>query len=148
MKRILTLLLLSTISIIGYAQYSFSSGNPSVEMNLKRTVSQGNDVIMDFVITCHIEAQNIVYFDPQVYDDEGNLYTGYHPSTGNRYNYFTIDGRQTGDLRLERDIPRKMRLTVKYVDEYASSFLLVKIPYDLNGTRYTVVIKNLPISRQ
>jgi len=148
MKHILTLLLFCAFSVLGFAQTSFSSGNPSVEMNLKRTVAQGENVIMDFIVTCHIEAQNIYLFDPQIYDDEGNLYTGDHPRSGLRYSHFTIDGRDAGVLQLERDIPRKVRLTVQHVDEYASSFLLVKIPYELNGARYTVVIKNLPISRQ
>ena len=148
MKRILTLLLFCTFSVLGFAQTSFSSGNPSVEVNLKRTVAQGDNVIMDFIVTCHIETQRIYFDDPQIYDDEGNFYNGDRANTGIRYNHFTIDGRESSELRLERDIPRKMRLTVQHVDEYASSFLLVKIPYSLNGAIYTVVIKNLPITRQ
>jgi hypothetical protein len=150
MKRILTLLLFCAFSVLGFAQTSFSSGNPSVEMNLKRTVAQGGNVIMDFIVTCHIEAEGISFRDPEIYDDEGNLYTGRN-AQNSVYNSFTIDGKTTyldAYLKLERDIPRKMRLTIQYVDEYASSFLLVKIPYYLNGTQYTVVIKNLPISRQ
>ena len=151
MKRFFTILLLSTISVIGYAQVNFSSGNPSVEMNLKRTVAQGDKVTMDFIITCHVEAQYIDFKDPEIYDDEGNLYTGWIPNSSVHYSSFTIDGRTefgSSRLQLQRDIPRKMRLNVQNVDEYASSFLLVKIPYNLNGAKYTVVIKNLPISRQ
>lgn len=53
-------------------------------------------------------------------------------------------------LDVAQDVPRKFRLVVKGVDEYASSFALVKIPYfgDNNSSTYTIIVKDFPITRQ
>ena len=150
MKRILFLLIaLVAVSSVCSAQVNVDSGNTAVEMTLKRCLAQGDQVIMDFVVICRVNANYIYYYEPDVYDDEGNLY--HHIPGGQTYHNYIIDGNNkgsSGELVLEKDIPRKMRLITKHVDEYASTFLLIKIPYAVNNGRYTATIKNLPINRE
>ena len=46
-------------------------------------------------------------------------------------------------------LPRKLRILVKDVNEYAASFTYIKIPYVANdhGDEAYIAIRNLPISR-
>ena len=139
------------------AQTSVISGNPSVDVQVRRCIASGNDVLIDFIITCHNQWTKIVFstnsseeYGSRIFDDEGNLYKG----GGYELNvFFEIDNKTypNGWLELAQDIPRKMRVIVKDVDEYASKFELVKISYLGNGTssyHHHLIIKGLPITRE
>lgn len=150
MKKIILVMGALLAFFTASAQVKVDSGSPSIEMTLKRCLAQGDQVIMDFVVICRMNINDIYFHDPEIYDDEGNFYHG-GPPTGGHYNIFVIDGVENSyisRLHLDRDIPRKLRLIVKHVDEYASSFLLIKMKYEINSTYYTATIKNLPINRE
>ncbi|MBQ7609930.1 MAG: hypothetical protein IJU74_02415 [Bacteroidales bacterium] len=141
-----------------FAQPKISSGNSSVDITVKRALVVGNDVVIDIVITCHNGWNSIELLGhddgvwaPIVFDDEGNVYKG--TGMSGRLAYEADGSRQyyNRGLDVTRDVPRKFRLVVKHVDEYATSFASIKIPYfgnGSNGTTYTMIIKNLPITRE
>ena len=155
MKRFFVALtaLLGIVSLC-FAQSKISSGNPDVDITVKRALEVGNDVIIDIVITCHNNWNSIQLLGhddgvwaPIVFDDEGNVYKG-TGMTGKLL--YEVDGSRNyynRGLDVTRDVPRKFRLVVKNVDEYATSFASIKIPYLGNGT-FTMVIKDLPITRE
>lgn len=159
MKRFFLTLLFSIISVtFVFAQLKVSSGNSSVEVVPKRAIEEGNDVFVDIVVTCHnkwnkieLAGQDDGVWAPIVFDDEGNAYKG-TGMTG-RLQFEVDDSRQYYGrvVDIAPDVPRKIRLIVKGVDEYASSFSSIKIPYFGNGsnaTTYNIIIKNLPITRE
>lgn len=139
---------------------TLKTGHPDIEVQIKRCIVQGSDAIIDFMITSHTkwEVINFRMEFPQFFDDEGNLYN----NKKNRRIYYEIDGdreseagygalREIKNLIVEEDIPRKVRIIVKDVDEYASAFLSMTIPYYGNSNEdlsYSITIKNLPITRE
>lgn len=154
MKNFLTFCLcLLASSTISFAQVQVSSGNSSIDVKVKRAVAQGDDVFIDLIITSNGSQSIFQYFgDPvTVYDDEGNMYMGENGQWVKVKIDFEFDGKQSRSFRfpIERGIPRKMRVFVRGVDEYASAFTIVKIPYmgDNSGFTGTITIKNLPITR-
>ena len=82
----------------------------------------------------------------RIFDDEGGFYGEC---------VFDVDGKQStyqGWLNVAKDVPRKIRFVIKNVDEYATSFPLMELPYAGQGKvggaeDCKLVIKNLPISR-
>ena len=150
MKRLLFgIVALFFVVMEATAQTSLSSGAAEISAELKRTIAQGHEVTLDFIITCHASNWALIFFSPrfsQVYDDEGNYYEGEKIR-------FVADN-DSDLLHVERDIPRKMKIVIKDVDEYATSFRLCKIKYssqDINGRTIkedvTMTIKELPFQR-
>lgn len=154
MKRILLTALLGLFAVTAAsAQTTVDSGHSSIEVAVKRAFASGSDVCIDLIITSRGNWDKIVlHGDSEFYDDEGSRYT-----SGIHYRdygvYFERDNERMGgacQLNIVKDIPRKLRIIVKNVDEYASSFLLIKLPYLGNNTTLnscTMTIKNLPITR-
>ena len=153
MKRFLlfTSLLVSTWTI-SFAQASVSTGHPSLSVDVKRCFANGQNVYVDMIFTVNNNWDRVVLENASgdyasfVFDDEGNSYT-------NKF-YFEIDGKSSsyqGWIDIAPDVPRKMRLVISNVDEYASSLSLIKLSYS-GGYRSTshhnyIIIKKLPISR-
>ena len=158
MKRFIIILslFLSSSFFLG-AQVNVSSGNPLVGVNVKRAIAEGPDVFVDMIITCHTNWERIIFstsnMNPscRLFDDEGNLYQ----SGKNDVMVFEIDGKRNywfPELVVERDVPRKVRVIVKNVDEYAAMFTKVILHYSANNVdfvenEYIITIKDLPITR-
>ena len=129
-----------------FAQVKITSGVAGIEFAVKRAFADGDNVCIDLLITNRSNYESIFFnlYYSKLYDDEGNEYTE---------NALSREGPQTigGKIDIPRDIPRKVRIVIKNVDEYATSFLLVKLAYEVynptsSGTK-TLSIKNLPIIR-
>lgn len=158
MKRFLLLLLpllLTIISLPAGAQPSIDSGNPSIDLSVKRCFASGNTAYLDLVFTAKIDIKAIVIknqggnYATSFYDDEGKRYGGYGKVL------FEIDDRQDpyhGYLEIARDIPRKVRVVVPNLDKYATEFPLITMSYSTEKTSgasyYTLTIKNMPIDRE
>ena len=146
-KFLLGIVVLVATAISAIAQTTLTSGAAEMKVELKRAVAQGNEVVLDFMVTSYASNWGRVFFSArfsQFYDDEGNLYEGDDKIE------FKADGY---GLSVERDIPRKLKVIVKGVDEYATTFLLCRIKYYVDskeGARVKeseMTIKNLSIER-
>ena len=146
MKRfILFIVALLSINIVSFAQTTVNGGASEIDIAVKRAFVRGNDVCVDLTITNNSNWSSISFnlWDSKVYDDEGNEYTK---------NSLSKDGPSTygGKIDIPREVPRRVRLVVANVDEYASSFTLMKIEYEgwnPSSNPRTLTIKNLPIIR-
>lgn len=147
MKRLfLFITSLLTISVFSFAQTKVNSGSSEIDITVKRAFARGNEVCVDLIITNNSNWESISFnlWDSKVYDDEGNEYTK---------NSLSKEGPSTygGKIDIPREVPRKVRLVVAKVDEYASSFTLMKIEYEgwnPSSNPRTLTIKNLPIARE
>ncbi len=141
-----------------FAQVSVSTESMELDVVAKRAVAKGNSVFIDLVITCNADWDQVGVDRCEVYDDEGNYYSLWD-AYGN--GGFRIDILENGEripnpsgacpIKIAKGIPRKVRILVKAVDEYATEFKLIKIQWrgnmvfrhDINTT-----IKDLPITRE
>lgn len=147
MKRLfLFITSLLTISVFSFAQTKVNSGSSEIDITVKRAFARGNEVCVDLIITNNSNWESISFnlWDSKVYDDEGNEYTK---------NSLSKEGPSTygGKIDIPREVPRKVRLVVAKVDEYALSFTLMKIEYEgwnPSSNPRTLTIKNLPIARE
>ena len=144
---IVTIILLITGFVYSGAQVRVDSGATEVEMKVKRAFSRGNDVCIDLIVTGLSSWENIAFWwldsERKIYDDEGNFYE-------RKQIYFEADGERKDIIPIERGIARKVRIVVKDVDEYASSFALIKLRYYGNNTSDNprmLTIRDLPITR-
>lgn len=146
-RRIITVLTIIILTgTAAFAQTIVEPGAPSLGVTVKRAFVSGADVCIDLVITNlgNYESISFNLWDSKFYDDEGNEYTR---------NALSKDGPSTlgGKINIPKGVPRKVRIIVHNIDEYASSFLLANIYYEVYapasyGSR-TLVIRDLPISR-
>lgn len=138
---------------ISFAQTSVSTGHPALDIKVKRCFVNGNNCYVDLVMTVSNEWSLVSFHNgsgnwaTQVFDDEGNHYSGDRYYGAIMYEY---DGQQDAKgayLKTARDIPRKVRLIVPGIDEYAASLKLIVIPYQGGKNHYRMEIKDVPISR-
>lgn len=134
------------ISILSFAQTQVNSGASEIDITVKRAFARGGDVCVDLIVTNNSNWESISFnlWDSKAYDDEGNEYTK---------NSLSKDGPSTygGKIDIPREVPRKVRLVIADVDEYASSFTLKKNEYEgwnPSSNPRTLTIKNLPITRE
>lgn len=158
MKRIAFVLITCMLSLSAFAQVKISSGTPNIDVKVKRCFALGNDVYVDFLVAGNGRWENIYFngYDAQVFDDEGNMYKGGFMG-GRDYRYgisFEYDKKSnvpSCTLDIPRDVPRKVRVKITDVDEYASQFVKITIPCEGNSTNanpFEINIKALPISRE
>lgn len=144
MKRIIFCLLFSVLSICAFGQVKCTSSNPSYELTYKRSVVAGNSVIVDFLVTLYgNETKEFRVYEMTVYDDEGNVYNFKANGTG------CVDVGNTGNniIYIEPDIPVKIRITVKNVDEYSTLFKKMIMPFGNGYDKNSFTITNIPIPR-
>ena len=156
MKRIVVLLAACFCFISSFAQ-SISSGTPNIDLKVKRCFALGNDVYIDLLITGNGRWETIWIngFDSRLYDDEGNMYKGgfmggHDYRYGISFEYDEFSNSSACKLNIPRDVPRKVRVKITDVDEYASSFVKISLPCDGNSSNanpFEISIKNLPIKR-
>lgn len=157
MKKAITIFAFLLIGLTcAFAQVKVSSGSPSMDVKFKRAVAQGNNVFIDLIITCNTSWNKVGLSRCIIYDDEGNHYSMWeaYGNGGLRIDVIENDQRvplsSAAAIPVARDIPRKVRLLVKGVDEYASSFLQISIDWwgdMLRDKSFSTTIKNAPITR-
>ena len=159
MKRFAALFLFSLFAILPLNAQSEKTetevdpGSTAVDVVAKRCFAQGNDVMIDLIVTGKGRWKVVAFLNNHCvfYDDEGNRYVGGLVNMGYQL-LFEVDKNRHNQchLDIERDIPRKVRLILKDVDEYAASFPLIRLRYfgdNDSSNDCTIVIKNLPIDR-
>lgn len=142
MKKILLLFIVLCSTIIASAQVKCTSSNPDYTIAYKRTIVADNTVFVDFTVTYYGNEQ--VYFriyDPQIYDDEGNIYSF------SSYNVVNVGNTGKNGADIEPDIPIKVRIPIKNVDEFATLFNKMILPYGNGYDKNTFTIINVPIPR-
>lgn len=146
-RLIIALAALFAVLPVSFAQMTVTAGSAEISVEVKRAIAQGNEVAIDLFVTSLTASWGGLDLANRhmIYDDEGNLYERYSVQV-------VADGGGTY-VNLEKDIPRKFRVVVKEVDEYASRFLLARIRYQArkpNGDgikESEITIRNLPIER-
>lgn len=158
MKRLLvTIILFWGAFCLAFAQMTVSPGSSNFTLQVKRCIAEGDDVCIDLVFTGNGRWDVLHFYDScEAYDDEGNSYKGsnaYKTDTRNSI-YFEYDNMtkvRFSHLSIPKDVPRKLRLRITDVDEYASSFVKISLPCDGNASSansFVVNIKNLSITRE
>lgn len=151
MKKIILLAIAVLFTFTATAQIKIDSGDPYISLKYKRTIVNGNTVMIDFVMTNlnrnEIEACLYNFVNLSFTDDEGNIY-------GN--NNFKIDignsGQETGVFAPE--IPLKVRFILTNINEYATAITSINYPYyyltepNRNAVNRTMKIYNVPIPRE
>lgn len=140
---------------VAFGQVQCSTDYPDLELRYKRTTVSGNNVYVDFILTYHgkdeigiriSDGNNTIF-----YDDEGNIYKGQGLSgMGERRNNNIIAdvGNANSDYGvLPSGIPVKLRMLIKNVDEFATSFPKIIITFTSYGV-YEMHISNVPIPRE
>ena len=161
-RRIATFLSALAVSVSAFAQEGtpkqpepkVSPGSTAIDVTVKRAVAQGNDVFVDLMVTSRSSWKVLAFLSDHcvIYDDEGNLYRGGLVNMEYRV-LFEVDGSRHNQchLEMERGIPRKVRIIIRNVDEYAASFPLIKLRYYGDNTcsnDNTITIENLFIKRE
>lgn len=145
-RKIIVLSILLSVAATAFAQVKVSHSSSGIEFNVKRAFARGDEVCIDLLITNRSNYESIAFnlWGSKCYDDEGNEYTK---------NALSKEGPATvgGKIDIPRDVPRKIRVIIKNVDEYASAFPLIKLEYEIynptsNGPQ-TLSIKDLIISK-
>lgn len=142
MKKTLLLFIVLCSTIIASAQVKCTSSNPDYKIAYKRTIVADNTVFVDFTVTYYGDEQ--VYFriyGPQIYDDEGNIYSF------DSYNVVNVGNTGKNGADIEPDIPIKVRIPIKNVDEFATLFNKMILPYGNGYDKNTFTITNVPIPR-
>lgn len=151
MKRIVIILAIIIGSIsAAYAQSSISTSHLSFDVSVKRCIAKGQDVYIDMILTVNNNWKFLTItrdgfrLRSAIFDDEGNHY-------GNQNLWFEVDGKINFDAFVEivRDVPRKVRVIIKNVDEYATELSSIELVYVGPTSEYVglITIKKLPITR-
>lgn len=152
MKRIIIIVIALCYTYISYGQIRCTTDYPDLEIKYKRTTVSGNNVYVDFVMTYYgkdeMEITVIDGHQTLFYDDEGNIYKG-QGSGNSPYSKIIADVGNTDSSTavLPSGIPVKLRLTVKEVDEFSTSFTKAKISFISSSKWYEMQIGNVPIPR-
>ena len=159
MKRLLLFVAVALSVAVASAQ-SVKFSAPDVEVKFKRCIAMGSNAYIDLVMTnwtgkdlnpyCYnrVSLDGVNHFT-SAYDDEGNMYKGFT-------NLSVLVGGENvsnGRFAFPREIPVKIRVYIKNLNEYASEIKLLKlafigmVPTDYYG--YAVLeIRGIPITRQ
>ena len=159
MKRLALILLFTLFAMSGYAQ-TIKLNAPDVEIKFKRCIASGGSAYVDLVMTnwsgkefsgllTHQEQMASASYDnyyTAVYDDEGNMYR--HNSLS-----FSFAGESSYSFYAPCEIPIKVRLYIRNLDEYASEIKLLKMAFRgmPSAEPYGAAlleIRDIPITRQ
>ena len=157
MKRLALILLFTLFAMSGYAQ-TIKLNAPDVEIKFKRCIASGGSAYVDLVMTNwsgkEIRGER-VWKEPMnsydnyytaVYDDEGNMYR--HDSLS-----FSFAGESSNSFYAPCEIPIKVRIYIRNLDEYASEIKLLKMAFRgmPSAEPYGAAlleIRDIPITRQ
>ena len=145
MKKIITYLLFTVLSICAFGQTRCDSGHLNIDLSFKRCVINNNILTIDFVVT-NLDKDDIrisITHGSKAYDDEGNCYI----------KGFSFDLGNTGssECSFPSDTPLKLRCYINDIDEYATNIVRLDINYIINNNysqRGTMIVKNIPFSRE
>lgn len=142
MKKIITYLLFSILSICAFGQTRCNSGDLDIDLTFKRCVANNNVIIIDFIVTNMGKDDFLLsMIEGSAYDDEGNCYR----------KDISFDIANTGSDRCTcpSETPLKLRCYVNNIDEFATNIVRLDMIYSLNyGERKVMVVKNIPFSRE
>ena len=148
MKHLICWVFATLFASSAFAQPTISSGSPSLDITVKRAFAQGEDVCVDLIITCRTDWEWINIYHCRVFDDEGNCYDS------NDKRIDVLVDEKTFDLcnyraivYLAKDIPRKARIIIKKVDDFATTLSQINISWKYNNNCMAVV-KNIPITKE
>ena len=155
MKRLIVsvLFMLAVLFSVSAQQPSVSTSSTSLSVTVKRAFAQGDDVCIDLLVTSHTKWEVVSLHACKVFDDEGNYYvmsSSTFQVSDERIDVM-IDDKRSCFLAVAKDIPRKVRVIVRDVDEYATAFTRMDIEWwgeRNSGNIVETVIKNLPITRE
>ncbi len=161
MKKLFIIVISLLFASTAFAQVKCVSCDTDFEMTYKRSFVSNNAVIVDFLITYH--GQGTAAYGKNrtsikvtqgantcIYDDEGNIYKGYMTVEGDPTNIIANVGNSgTCYAELESGIPVKLRITVKDVDEYATSFVKMNLycTFGYGDGSGIISATNIPIPR-
>ena len=157
MKRLALILLFTLFAMSGYAQ-TIKFNAPDVEFKFKRCIASGGSAYVDLVMTNWSEKEfrgSITHrevmesydnYDTAVYDDEGNMYRLDSLS-------FSFAGESSNYFYAPCEIPIKVRIYIRNLDEYASEIKLLKMAFRGMPSAETyglalLEIRDIPITRQ
>lgn len=116
--------------------------NPNLRLNVNSVSRDGNDVIVDFILSNPTE-EDLSYWlfgmeEPGAYDADGNAYATTYGVAGGK-NTFKLMG-DGGKVRLVA--------TVKNVPKAVTEFQQIKVPFGNNDylSRFACYFKNIPVS--
>ena len=142
LKQILTIFGLVLLSFAGnnlQAQVRFSSATPNLEMVAKRMSVENGVATIVGTITWYgkIDAKEFTLNRREIkfIDDEGDFYTfeNIQIDMGN-VTVLTPGSVFGSGIDLPAGIPVKFRITIRGLNEYATAFSLIEIPYFGNPT--------------
>lgn len=157
MKRLALILLFTLFAMSGYAQ-TIKLNAPDVEFKFKRCIASGGSAYVDLVMTnwsgkefsgLLTQQEMMASYDnyyTAVYDDEGNMYR--HDSLS-----FSFAGESSNSFYAPCEIPIKVRIYIRNLDEYASEIKLLKMAFRgmPSAEPYGAAlleIRDIPITRQ
>ncbi len=160
MKRLLLFVAVALSVAVASAQ-SVKFSAPDVDVKFKRCIATGNNAYIDVVITnwmgkdvnayCITKESmaNYGHHFTAAYDDEGNMYRPFSEIS------ILVGGENvlSDHFYLPREIPVKLRVYIKNLNEYASEIKLLKIafrsisPADSYGAAL-LELRSIPITRQ
>ena len=150
-----TLYVLFLSVAVSFAQTKINTGNSAVSVQVKRCFEDAGDVKIDILLTVNQALESRARFvigsgsdSIKLYDDEGGIYKGGQLDTNSGV-FYEYDGKAINGCYLDiaRGIPRRFRIVVKDVNEYATAFPLISILYNIAGYYFTMTIKDLPITK-
>lgn len=150
MKKLIIFCIGLCCTFIAGAQVKCSSGCIDLDITFKRVVINGNNAIIDFVLTNYSNKEMKVDMDSdksRAYDDEGNCYLAKHFR-------FDIANTESNGGILPPETPVKLRCYISDINEYSTEFIRLEMSYFLNCYNYFTTaalnkmsVKNIPFSR-
>ena len=156
MKRLALILLFTLFAMSGYAQ-TIKLNAPAVEIKFKRCIASGGSAYVDLVMTNWSEKEirgECVWREPMASYD--NYYTAVYDDEGNMYRdslSFSFAGESSNSFYAPCEIPIKVRIYIRNLDEYASEIKLLKMAFRgmPSAEPYGAAlleIRDIPITRQ
>ena len=166
MKRILFVITLLFGGLFSISAQTMSFTNPEIQVRFKRCICSGSSAYVDLLMTNYsgkdmtgdsFAAENMAGYESYVtavYDDEGNVYKPHYGIAS-----VTIGGESfipsgaSHSFLLPADVPVKIRVHLKGVDQFAAELVLLKMNFrNLDpATPYgasLLEVRNIPIIRQ
>ena len=161
------------LSVTAFAQVKVNfTGYPDVGIQYKRCFANGNTAYVDFILvnntgktlnasfSCEV-ILNKTKIRSSAFDDEGNVYYTYHylHGTPERRLYsislageHVIIGETARHIMIPTNVTLKGRIEIKDLDEYATSFNLIRLALGGVSSEYygsaLLEFRNVPITRE
>lgn len=159
MKKSIFMAAMLLVSAFGFAQPKMNVvGLSGIDVQFKRCVVNGNTCYFDFVLTN--ETNKIIRVDPTnsrndmllaLYDDEGNILNGIQGQRGLQgWKWGNAESYSWNGMDIPQGVAIKFRVGFTNVDEYATIFKLLQIPFVdvFTNEPHYIELRNIPIVRR